>query len=491
MKDCYSVIRRQILEDVLGEKVEEYENFNKLKMHLNKRQHRKLIPLWKFLLHLLNRDKKSSYIEWSAERPLEFRILDTNSVAELWGSMKNKTDMTYEKLGRAMRYYYGKSIIEKVNGKRYSYRFILSRRTKKYISQYVNIKGMKLEPICESPDSRCGSPDNSNSDSASISSVVGGSDEEAVPLSLYDTPSSPPTPTPIRKKRVPVRPTAKKHVPTTAVTAGQNPVVQKAKVCIIRRDNTIRSAFVPPNLQKRPELPMIKVEEDEDSYNIPEHNRNQVNDSSAFHRNQHNAMSSFNRNTFNNNIQPIEQRNQVYPADITFDTHAQQVKNFCDEYNANRNIKTEENSCNDNNNNLSGLYADRNHVRVEAPLTPLKRHSNDDNDVKLDTKRIRLSDYEYEDSDLSSITSSISSDDFEHLEYIDIDCLDTEYNESNIKQCDISPRKKNLIVDDEEDYKLHRQLDPFMGADFVRLTDVDRMTSFDAMFNDIFEECLF
>ena len=77
-------------------------------------EHRQRIPLWQFLFHLLNRDKTSRYIEWNRDRVLEFRIKDTMAVADLWGSVKNKTDMTYEKLGRAMRYYYGKNIIEKV-----------------------------------------------------------------------------------------------------------------------------------------------------------------------------------------------------------------------------------------------------------------------------------------------------------------------------------------------------------------------------------------
>ncbi|XP_066931683.1 ETS domain-containing protein Elk-4-like [Clytia hemisphaerica] len=142
-------LRRQILEDVLGDSVEEYENFNKEEAE-SKRQHRQRIPLWQFLLHLLNRDTNERYIQWSKEYELEFRIKDTVGVAELWGSVKNKTDMTYEKLGRAMRYYYGKSIIEKVTGRRYSYRFILSRRTKKYLSQFINVTQMTIQPASES-----------------------------------------------------------------------------------------------------------------------------------------------------------------------------------------------------------------------------------------------------------------------------------------------------------------------------------------------------
>ena len=53
-------------------------------------------------------------VQWTCEDNLEFKIKDPISVASLWGSIKDKVDMTYEKLGRAMRYYYGKNIIEKV-----------------------------------------------------------------------------------------------------------------------------------------------------------------------------------------------------------------------------------------------------------------------------------------------------------------------------------------------------------------------------------------
>ena len=76
-------------------------------------EHRKRVPLWIFLLHLLYQDD-SSLVEWSCKRDFEFRIVDPDSVAQLWGSVKYKKNMTYEKLGRALRYYYGKDIIEKV-----------------------------------------------------------------------------------------------------------------------------------------------------------------------------------------------------------------------------------------------------------------------------------------------------------------------------------------------------------------------------------------
>lgn len=45
-------------------------------------------------------------------------------VAQLWGERKNKPHMNYEKLSRALRYYYDGDMICKVNGKRFVYKFV-------------------------------------------------------------------------------------------------------------------------------------------------------------------------------------------------------------------------------------------------------------------------------------------------------------------------------------------------------------------------------
>ena len=50
-------------------------------------------------------------------------MVDPDEVARLWGSRKNKPNMNYDKLSRALRYYYDKHILTKVQGKRYTYRF--------------------------------------------------------------------------------------------------------------------------------------------------------------------------------------------------------------------------------------------------------------------------------------------------------------------------------------------------------------------------------
>lgn len=41
----------------------------------------------------------------------------------LWGMRKRKPSMNYDKLSRAIRYYYDKKIMHKVHGKRYVYKF--------------------------------------------------------------------------------------------------------------------------------------------------------------------------------------------------------------------------------------------------------------------------------------------------------------------------------------------------------------------------------
>ena len=54
----------------------------------------------------------------------EFKLHRSEEVARLWGLRKNKTNMNYDKLSRALRYYYDKNIIQKVNGQKFVYRFV-------------------------------------------------------------------------------------------------------------------------------------------------------------------------------------------------------------------------------------------------------------------------------------------------------------------------------------------------------------------------------
>lgn len=54
----------------------------------------------------------------------EFKLLQAEEVARLWGIRKNKPNMNYDKLSRALRYYYVKNIIKKVNGQKFVYKFV-------------------------------------------------------------------------------------------------------------------------------------------------------------------------------------------------------------------------------------------------------------------------------------------------------------------------------------------------------------------------------
>ncbi|CRK94239.1 CLUMA_CG007754, isoform A [Clunio marinus] len=80
------------------------------------------IQLWQFLLELLADSSNSDFIKWEGTAG-EFKLIDPDEVARRWGVKKNKTNMNYDKLSRALRYYYDKSIMTKVHGKRYAYKF--------------------------------------------------------------------------------------------------------------------------------------------------------------------------------------------------------------------------------------------------------------------------------------------------------------------------------------------------------------------------------
>ncbi|XP_063074142.1 ETS domain-containing protein Elk-3 isoform X2 [Engraulis encrasicolus] len=81
------------------------------------------ITLWQFLLQLLLDQSHSHLICWTSNDG-EFKLLKSEEVAKLWGLRKNKTNMNYNKLSRALRYYYDKNIIKKVIGQKFVYKFV-------------------------------------------------------------------------------------------------------------------------------------------------------------------------------------------------------------------------------------------------------------------------------------------------------------------------------------------------------------------------------
>ncbi|RWS30265.1 ETS domain-containing protein Elk-3-like isoform X2 [Leptotrombidium deliense] len=81
------------------------------------------ITLWQFLLELLLNNQYKHIITWT-NNDGEFKLVNAEEVARLWGLRKNKHNMNYDKLSRALRYYYDKNIIKKVLGQKFVYRFV-------------------------------------------------------------------------------------------------------------------------------------------------------------------------------------------------------------------------------------------------------------------------------------------------------------------------------------------------------------------------------
>ncbi|XP_016112174.1 transcriptional regulator Erg-like [Sinocyclocheilus grahami] len=106
------------------------------------------IQLWQFLLELLSNSSNSSCITWEGTNG-EFKMTDPDEVARRWGERKSKPNMNYDKLSRALRYYYDKNIMTKVHGKRYAYKFDFLRSGQIQLWQFL------LELLSNSSNSSC------------------------------------------------------------------------------------------------------------------------------------------------------------------------------------------------------------------------------------------------------------------------------------------------------------------------------------------------
>ncbi|XP_065883154.1 uncharacterized protein [Dysidea avara] len=83
---------------------------------------RGVVQLWQFLLDMLLTPDKSFMIQWTGNE-YEFTILQPDDVAAMWGECKGKPRMNYDKLSRGLRYYYSKGIMDKVPGKKLTFKF--------------------------------------------------------------------------------------------------------------------------------------------------------------------------------------------------------------------------------------------------------------------------------------------------------------------------------------------------------------------------------
>ncbi|KAL3841369.1 hypothetical protein ACJMK2_019527 [Sinanodonta woodiana] len=97
----------------------------------------KNILLWKFLLEQLA-DRNATHVQWLDEKNGVFRFTDTAETSRLWGQLKKKTDMNFEKLSRGIRHYYKDGLMERMNGTRLVYKFNWTKVPRRYHRRPVN-----------------------------------------------------------------------------------------------------------------------------------------------------------------------------------------------------------------------------------------------------------------------------------------------------------------------------------------------------------------
>ncbi|KAK6637163.1 hypothetical protein RUM44_007577 [Polyplax serrata] len=80
--------------------------------------------LWEFIRDLLlDPQHCPSVICWENHDDGVFRFVKSEKVAKIWGDRKGNEKMNYEKLSRAMRYYYRSKVLQPVLGRRLVYKF--------------------------------------------------------------------------------------------------------------------------------------------------------------------------------------------------------------------------------------------------------------------------------------------------------------------------------------------------------------------------------
>ncbi|XP_063153716.1 transcription factor ETV7 [Candoia aspera] len=77
-----------------------------------------------YIYQLLSDSRYESFIKWEDKETRIFRVVDPNGLAGLWGNQKNRKNMTYEKMSRALRHYYKLNIIKKETGQKLLFRFL-------------------------------------------------------------------------------------------------------------------------------------------------------------------------------------------------------------------------------------------------------------------------------------------------------------------------------------------------------------------------------
>ncbi|NXL67142.1 ETV7 factor, partial [Chordeiles acutipennis] len=97
--------------------------------------------LWDYVYQLLSDSRYEPYIRWEDKEAKVFRVVNPSGLAQLWGNHKNRMNMTYEKMSRALRHYYKLNIIKKERGQKLLFRFL------KTPGEIIHEKSSKLEQL--------------------------------------------------------------------------------------------------------------------------------------------------------------------------------------------------------------------------------------------------------------------------------------------------------------------------------------------------------
>ncbi|XP_031412849.1 transcription factor ETV7 isoform X5 [Meleagris gallopavo] len=97
--------------------------------------------LWDYIYQLLSDSRYEPYIKWEDKEAKLFRIVSPHGLAHLWGNHKNRMNMTYEKMSRALRHYYKLNIIKREPGQKLLFRFL------KTPEEIIQEKSSRLEQL--------------------------------------------------------------------------------------------------------------------------------------------------------------------------------------------------------------------------------------------------------------------------------------------------------------------------------------------------------